>query len=216
MPSKSDALCGHPMVPTLQYPENVTLPNLGYFVLAPTLVYQMEFARTRAVRKRWLARRVFELLLVCGLMLLLVDQYVEPAIHNALGPLSSLDVVHLAERLLKLSLPCLYVWLAMFYGFFHVRRASPLVTHSGRPRMGCRSSCRPNPHPDVTHGSQVWLNILAECMRWADREFYRDWCGASAQFSAVCFCRFGHRSPRALHRRLVRHAHACPARLLEA
>jgi diacylglycerol O-acyltransferase-1 len=46
----------------------------------------------------------------------------------------------LLERLLKLSLPNLYLWLLMFFSFFH-----------------------------------CFLNIMAELMRFGDRNFYRDW-----------------------------------------
>jgi diacylglycerol O-acyltransferase 1 len=95
------------------------------------------------IRRRWLARRLVELALFGGLMLFLVDQYVEPAILNSLQPLQGSNPVLVMERVLKLSLPCMYVWLCMFYIFFH-----------------------------------LWLNILAELTRFADREFYRDWWNA--------------------------------------
>jgi diacylglycerol O-acyltransferase-1 len=42
------------------------------------------------------------------------------------------------ERILKLSIPTLYWWLAMFYTLF-----------------------------------DLWLNILAEVLRFGDREFYK-------------------------------------------
>jgi hypothetical protein len=45
---------------------------------------QMEYPRTKRIRKRWLLRRVTELAVFLGLMLFLVDQYVEPAILNSL------------------------------------------------------------------------------------------------------------------------------------
>jgi diacylglycerol O-acyltransferase 1 len=34
-------------------------------------------------------------------------------------PLEELDWVRMVERILKLSIPMLYVWLCMFYCFFH-------------------------------------------------------------------------------------------------
>ena len=48
------------------------------------------------------------------------------------------DWLRMVERVLKLSIPCLYWWLAMFYTLF-----------------------------------DLWLNILAEVLRFGDREFYK-------------------------------------------
>ncbi len=39
---------------TLAYPGNLTLWNLADFITLPTLVYQMAYPRTRAIRWRWL------------------------------------------------------------------------------------------------------------------------------------------------------------------
>jgi diacylglycerol O-acyltransferase-1 len=50
----------------------------------------------------------------------------------------------MVERVLKLSVPTLYFWLAMFYALFH-----------------------------------TWLNLLAELLRFADCEFYREWWNAT-------------------------------------
>lgn len=106
--------------PTLVYPENVTPQNLLYFMVAPTLVYQMEYPKTERIRKRWLLRRIVELVVYLGLMLFLVDQYVEPAILNSIAPLRESNPILVVERVLKLSLPCMYVWLTIFYVFFHL------------------------------------------------------------------------------------------------
>lgn len=106
--------------PTLMYPENVTAGNLFYFMVAPTLVYQMEYPQTQRIRKRWLSRRLIELVVFMGLLLFLVDQYVEPAILNSIAPLRESRPILVVERVLKLSLPCMYVWLTIFYVFFHL------------------------------------------------------------------------------------------------
>ena len=39
----------HPPV----YPENLTLGNLAYFLVAPTLVYQVAYPRSSRFRLRW-------------------------------------------------------------------------------------------------------------------------------------------------------------------
>lgn len=65
-------------------------------------------------------------------------QYIEPTIRNSVRPMRELNWVVIVERVLKLAIPTLYIWLCMFYTLFH-----------------------------------VWLNILAEVLRFGDREFYK-------------------------------------------
>ncbi|CAK7352566.1 unnamed protein product [Dovyalis caffra] len=69
-------------------------------------------------------------------------QYINPIVQNSQHPLKG-NLLYAIERVLKLSVPNLYVWLCMFYCFFH-----------------------------------LWLNILAELLRFGDREFYKDWWNA--------------------------------------
>lgn len=47
-------------------------------------------------------------------------RYLEPAMANSIVPLSQSDWPRVVERVLKLALPTLYVWLAMFYCLFHL------------------------------------------------------------------------------------------------
>jgi diacylglycerol O-acyltransferase-1 len=104
----------------LVYPANLNLLNLAYFIAAPTLCYQPSYPRSPRFRGRWLLRRLAELLLVGGLMLLLIEQYLLPAVAVSVRtPLVQLGPFGLLERVLKLSIPTLYVWLCMFYCFFH-------------------------------------------------------------------------------------------------
>ncbi|KAK9811327.1 hypothetical protein WJX72_001878 [[Myrmecia] bisecta] len=102
------------------YPENITLGNLAYFAVAPTLVYQPAYPRSSRIRLRWIARRVLELLFHMGLMLFVCEQYIAPTISNSLEPIRALDWPRLFERVLKLALPTLYGWLGMFYALFHL------------------------------------------------------------------------------------------------
>lgn len=104
------------------YPRNLTFGNLFYFVAAPTLCYQVSYPRTQRVRKRWLFRRVVEWLFYQALTLFIVEQYMIPTVANALkdGAFDRLDVFFMLERVLKLALPNLYVWLCIFYALFHL------------------------------------------------------------------------------------------------
>lgn len=76
-------------------------------------------------------------------MVVIIDQYILPAVRNSMEPMQKRDFIAFLERILKLSLPVMYAWLCMFYILFH-----------------------------------LWLNILAECLRFGDREFYLDWWNA--------------------------------------
>jgi diacylglycerol O-acyltransferase-1 len=85
----------------------------------------------------WIGRQLIKLLIFSSLLLFIINQYVNPTVANSPHPLSG-SVPRVMERVLKLSIPTLYVWLCMFYCFFH-----------------------------------LWLNILAELLRFGDREFYK-------------------------------------------
>ena len=49
-----------------------------------------------------------------------MEQYIVPLVHNSLVPFKALDFIRIAERILKLSLPNMCVWLLGFYVFFHL------------------------------------------------------------------------------------------------
>ncbi|XP_076911561.1 diacylglycerol O-acyltransferase 1-like isoform X1 [Bidens hawaiensis] len=116
--------------------------SLIYFMAAPTLCYQMSYPRTAFIRKGWVLRQLIKLIIFTGLMGFIIEQYINPIVKNSKHPLKG-DILYAIERVLKLSVPNLYVWLCMFYCFFH-----------------------------------LWLNILAELLRFGDREFYKDWWNA--------------------------------------
>ncbi len=44
-----------------QYPDNLTLADLYFFMFAPTLCYEINFPRTFSIRKRFLLKRLLEL-----------------------------------------------------------------------------------------------------------------------------------------------------------
>lgn len=120
----------------------ISVKNLVYFMVAPTLCYQPSYPRTPSIRKGWLVRQVIILIIFTGLMGFIIEQYINPIVKNSQHPLKG-NLLYGLERVLKLSVPNLYVWLCMFYCLFH-----------------------------------LWLNILAELLRFGDREFYKDWWNA--------------------------------------
>lgn len=144
------------------YPNNLAVSDLVRFFLFPTLVYQTEYPRTSRVRKRWLAKRLFELAVVATLMLLIVTQFVAPTVESSLSKVGDLDLPQLLERLLALAIPNIAVWLLLFVAVIYARVGPYMlsrVLHS----------------PRVCQVFELWLSILAELTRFGDRLFYRDW-----------------------------------------
>lgn len=105
--------------PIVQYPENLNLKDLVYFLCAPTLCYELNFPRTSRVRKRFLIKHILEFVLGVNLVMALFQQWMIPSVTNSLVPFSQLDYIRIAERLLKLSVPNHLIWLCFFYLNFH-------------------------------------------------------------------------------------------------
>ncbi|VDL84616.1 unnamed protein product [Nippostrongylus brasiliensis] len=130
------------------YPASLNLCDLYYFMLAPTLCYELKFPRSVRRRKLFLAKRFIEMVFLSFLMAALVQQWVVPTVHNSMRPLSEMEVGRCVERLLKLAIPNIIIWLIGFYTIFHAT-----------------------------------LNFAAEVLKFADREFYRDfWNSETIQY----------------------------------
>lgn len=107
-----------------EYFYNVNFSSLVYFMVAPTLCYQICYPRTAFIRKGWVLRQMIKLIIFTGFMGFIIEQYINPIVKNSRHPLKG-DILYAIERVLKLSVPNLYVWLCMFYCFF-----SPLVKYT--------------------------------------------------------------------------------------
>ena len=106
--------------PYMHYPQNVTLLNMLYFSIAPTITYQLNFPRSRQIRVKYLASILLRLAISLGLMLYFIGQYIQPTLLEALQNPVSNNGEQLLQLLFKLSLPTTYVWLLGFYFFFHL------------------------------------------------------------------------------------------------
>ncbi|TXG61594.1 hypothetical protein EZV62_012957 [Acer yangbiense] len=98
---------------------DVSFKSLVYFMVAPTLCYQTSYPRTACVRKGWVVRQFVKLIIFTGVMGFIIEQYINPIVRNSQHPLKG-NLLYAIERVLKLSVPNLYVWLCMFYCFFHL------------------------------------------------------------------------------------------------
>ncbi|KAF9943263.1 hypothetical protein BGZ67_003026 [Mortierella alpina] len=103
----------------VQYPDNITLKNIGYFWLAPTLCYQPSYPRTTVFRKSFFLKRVAEIVTCLGMMYFLAEQYATPTLQNSVRAFDELAFGTILERVLKLSTTSVIIWLLMFYTFFH-------------------------------------------------------------------------------------------------
>nr|CAI5868684.1 unnamed protein product [Callosobruchus analis] len=106
-------------VSLVQYPDNLNLKDLYYFICAPTLCYELNFPKTDRIRKRFLLKRIFEVLICGQIIMVIMQQYMVPSIKNSLIPFSNMDYTRTAERLLKLAIPNHLAWLIGFYLMFH-------------------------------------------------------------------------------------------------
>ncbi|XP_022820776.1 diacylglycerol O-acyltransferase 1 isoform X1 [Spodoptera litura] len=118
--SKEDLINDTPAAARLtKYPDNLNLKDLVYFMLAPTLCYELNFPRTARIRKRFVIKRVLELFFGINLALALFQQWMIPTITNSVETFTKMDPIRITERLLKLAVPNHLLWLCFFYLTFH-------------------------------------------------------------------------------------------------
>eukprot|EP00550_Attheya_septentrionalis_P004971 CAMPEP_0198297096 /NCGR_PEP_ID=MMETSP1449-20131203/35392_1 /TAXON_ID=420275 /ORGANISM="Attheya septentrionalis, Strain CCMP2084" /LENGTH=750 /DNA_ID=CAMNT_0043997925 /DNA_START=249 /DNA_END=2501 /DNA_ORIENTATION=- len=108
----------------LSYPSNVTLLNMYYFWLAPTLTYQIAFPRSPIIRWWKVASLLLRLLISISLLGFLTAQIISPNLDNLvedLEPTGGRITSHiLAKYLLKVTIANTYAWLLVFYIYFHL------------------------------------------------------------------------------------------------
>ena len=103
----------------VKWPDNLSTRDITYFMVAPTLCYELNFPKTNRRRKLFLVRRVLEVILGTNLLLALTQQWIVPMVIHSLVPFHSMNWPLTLERLLKMSLPNHIIWLIFFYIYFH-------------------------------------------------------------------------------------------------
>lgn len=93
----------YPNPTIVQYPDNLTLRDLFYFLVAPTLCYELNFPRTTRIRKYFLLKRMLEVIVGINIVMALFQQWMVPSVKNSLVPFSNLEFTKATERLLKLA-----------------------------------------------------------------------------------------------------------------
>lgn len=87
----------------VQYPDNLNLQDILYYIFAPTLCYELNFPRTSRIRKRFLIKRIIEVVVGVQLVMAVFQQYMIPSVKNSLIPFSNMEYTKATERLLKLA-----------------------------------------------------------------------------------------------------------------
>ncbi|XP_078496398.1 diacylglycerol O-acyltransferase 1-like [Lissotriton helveticus] len=101
------------------YPLNLNLPDLYYFVAAPTLCYQLNYPKTCKFRKMFFIARLLEIIILFQFMVTLVQQLILPVIQKSMKPICHVESTQFLEYILKLAVATNFVWLVFFYWFFH-------------------------------------------------------------------------------------------------
>ncbi|CBY24599.1 unnamed protein product [Oikopleura dioica] len=164
----------------MMYPNNLTTANLYYFILAPTLCYEMEYPRTEKVRPYFLFKRLFETLFLFWLMIALIQQWLMPHLDQAAvnGAESTANFLH---HLLAMSVANNIIWFCAFFLIFH----SWLNFLAELLRFGDREFYRDwwNAQ-DVQYFWQAW-NIPVH--KWCVRHLYKPLLrsGYSKKFTAI-------------------------------
>lgn len=152
---------------TVSYPDNLNYRDLYYFIFAPTLCYELNFPRSPRIRKRFLLRRVLEMLFFIQLQVGLIQQWMVPTIQNSMKPFKDMDYSRIIERLLKLAVPNHLIWLIFFYWLFH----SCLNAVAELMQFGDREFYR-----DWWNAESVtyfWQNWNIPVHKWCSRHFYK-------------------------------------------
>lgn len=66
------------------YPKNLSIGNIFYFFLAPTLCYQPVYPRNRSIRVGFLAKRLLELVSGCFMLTVVIAKFTIPAVQESL------------------------------------------------------------------------------------------------------------------------------------
>ncbi|XP_061109670.1 diacylglycerol O-acyltransferase 1a [Conger conger] len=151
----------------VSYPSNLTHRDLYYFVFAPTLCYELNFPRSPRIRKRFLLRRLFEMLFFIQLLVGLIQQWMVPTIQNSMKPFQDMDFSRMIERLLKLAVPNHLIWLIFFYWFFH----SSMNFVAELMQFGDREFYRDWWNSETV--TYFWANWNIPVHKWCLRHFYK-------------------------------------------
>ncbi|XP_048829656.1 diacylglycerol O-acyltransferase 1-like isoform X1 [Brienomyrus brachyistius] len=98
---------------------HLSMKDLYYFLLAPTLCYQRDFPRTPSIRINFLLRWMLEMVMLTQLMVGIMQQWVGPIFQSSETSFSNMDATTRIEHLVELVAPSHFLWLILFFLFSH-------------------------------------------------------------------------------------------------
>uniref|UniRef100_A0A3B1IHZ1 O-acyltransferase n=1 Tax=Astyanax mexicanus TaxID=7994 RepID=A0A3B1IHZ1_ASTMX len=148
------------------YPGNLTHRDIYYFIFAPTLCYELNFPRSTRIRKRFLLRRLIEMLFLMQLQVGLIHGWF-PTVQNSMKPFQVKSYFQVLTFLFLLQVPNHMIWLLFFYWFFH----SSMNFVAELMQFGDREFYR-----DWWNSETVpyfWANWNIPVHKWCLRHFYK-------------------------------------------
>lgn len=107
-----------PLYASCPYPRNISISNLLYFWLAPTLVYQPVYPRSENIRWTFLFKRALEIVGTIFVIWFLSGKYAIPILEHSLSYFEDGDMLLVLESLMKLSSVSMGIWLIGFFLVF--------------------------------------------------------------------------------------------------
>ncbi|CAB1323314.1 unnamed protein product [Coregonus sp. 'balchen'] len=104
---------------TKEHIEHLTIKDLYYFLLAPTLCYQRDFPFTPRVRINVLCKTMIEMVVLTQIIVGIVQQWIEPIFQRSENSFSNMDITTRVEHLMGLVAPNHFLWLIFSFLFSH-------------------------------------------------------------------------------------------------
>ncbi|XP_064394495.1 diacylglycerol O-acyltransferase 1-like isoform X2 [Halichondria panicea] len=175
----------------VQYPDNLNVKDLMYFLCAPTLCYELNFPRTKRIRKIFVLRRTLEAIFIINIQMAISQQWLLPIALDSLEPFKDMEWVIMIQRVLVLALPNHLFWLLGFYYIFHslMNLSGELLQFADRKFYG-----------DWWNSDTIarfWRTWNIPVHRWASRHIYNPLVSLgygkmTSQFAVFLFSAFFH------------------------
>jgi diacylglycerol O-acyltransferase 1 len=108
----------------IRYPDNITIRNIMYFWFCPSLTYQIAYPKTPRVRWWKISGILMRLVICVSVFTFVAAQVVTPVLSGLVQDLEASGGSYTASMLfdywLKLAIANTYLWLLLFYGYFHL------------------------------------------------------------------------------------------------
>lgn len=107
------------------YPHCLKLKDYFTYMLMPTLCFQYTYPRTEKTRWSRVAKYFIEAILLTVMIKIILEQYIFITIENTFTMKEfqsahlTVKITHIIERMLKISIGTLYIWLIGFLIVFH-------------------------------------------------------------------------------------------------